>query len=176
LLQSSSVSAGSDPEAPLRFATAENGLDSETWVEENGFDILCLPPFEAVEPSNVRIACCSPHDVICRDDEILSCDHDDSNEHYKAFMKNMDEFVRIFQYCNEREQNLLAWSIVGILRRRGGRFLVCDDRGQGFFEGGDSNALRVVLSLLNKKVERFELEQARTEATDARKRKRTALV
>jgi hypothetical protein len=107
------------------------------------------------------------------DDEIYECDHDEPNDHYEAFMATMDEFARIFQYCNEREQSLLARSIVAILRCRGGRFLVCDNSGDNLFEGGDQNALSVVLSVLRKKVERQKSEQAQRKAERAREERRT---
>jgi hypothetical protein len=154
----------------------ENGLDPETLLQEAGFDILCPPPYEAVEPSDTRIACVCAHDVICKDGEIFACDHPDSKANCEAFVKIMEKFVLLFRHSNEGERNLLAGSIIAILRLRGGRFLVCDDSGDGLFEGGDANALHVVLSVLHKRVERLvESEEAGTEASDARKRKRTAV-
>jgi hypothetical protein len=153
---------------------AKKGLDPKTFVEEAGFDILCPPPYEAVEPSYTRISCFYAHDVICMDDEIYECDHDEPNDHYEAFMATMDKFVHIFPYSNKGEQNLLARSIVIILRRRGGRFLVCDSSGEDLFEGGDPNAIRVVLSVLQKKVERLESRPAQRKAEWARVEERLA--
>jgi hypothetical protein len=138
------------------------GLDPKTWVEEAGFDILNPPPYEPVEPSETRIACLYTHDVVCMGDESLACD--DSNTHYEAFMETMEKFVHIFQYSYGGEQNLLARSIVAILRRRGGRFLVRDSSGEDLFEGGDPNALRVVMRVLRKKVERLESHPAQRTA------------
>jgi hypothetical protein len=156
---------------------AASGLDPKTLVEEAGFDILCPPPCQAVEPSDMRIACCCAHDVICNDDEILPCDHCDSKANCKALMEIMDKLVYIFRESNEAEQNLLARSILVVLRHRGGRFLVCEKVGEGFFEGGDSNGLRVILLVLQKKVELLasrQAQSARAEERRVRKRKRLA--
>jgi hypothetical protein len=144
----------------------KKGLDPKTLVDKAGFDILRPPPYEAVEPSDTRIACLYSHDVVCMGDEILACD--DSNDHYEAFMQTMDKFVYIFMCSNEGEKDLLARSIVAILRRRGGRFLVRDDSGQDLLEGGDPNAIRVILSVLHKRVERLESHTAQGNADWAR--------
>jgi hypothetical protein len=151
LYQSALETKDSGPEVTLRLKMAENGLDPKTLMDEAGFDILRPPPYVPVEKSDTRIACLYAHDVVCMGEEIHACY--DSNDHYEAFMETMDKFVHIFQCSNEGEQNLLARSIVAILRRRGGRFLVRDDI---LFEGGDPNALQVVLSVLHQKVERLE--------------------
>jgi hypothetical protein len=162
----------------------ENGLDPVTWVEEAGFDILCPPPYEAVKPSDTRISCFYAHDVICKGGEILACDHPDSKDNCKAFVKTMEKFVLLFRYSNEDERNLLAWSIVAILRRRGGRFLVCDKNGDtsNVKEGGDPNALQVVMCVLQNRAGQEEAkgalreaECARAEERRARKRKRTVV-
>jgi hypothetical protein len=159
---------------------AENGLDPKTWVEEAGFDILCPPLYEAVEPSDTRIACLYAHDVLCKGGEILACDHPDSKANCKAFVKTMEKFVLLFRNSNVGERNLLARSIVAILRSRGGRFLVCDKIGNDMQEGGDPNALQVILCMLQKRAEqeeargaRWEAECARAEERRTRKRKRT---
>jgi hypothetical protein len=148
----------------------KKGLDPKTLVEETGFDILCPPSYEPVEPSDTRIARLYARDVICKGGEILACDHPDSTGNYRAFMETLEKFVLLVRYSNEGEQNLLARSIVTIHRRRGGRFLVevCDDRGEDLFEGGDPNALQVVLSVLRKKVERLESRPAQGKADWAR--------
>jgi hypothetical protein len=152
------------------------GLDPKTLLEEAGFDILCPPPCQAVGSLDKRIACCYAHDVICIDDEIRPCDHCESNAKCKAFMGILDKLVYVFRASNEVEQNLLARSIVVILRHRGGRFLVYGETGQGLFEGGDSNALRVILLVLQRKVDLLASRQARTaRAEERRARKRIRL-
>jgi hypothetical protein len=152
----------------------ENGLDPMTWVEEAGFDILCPPLHEAVESSDTRIACLYEHDVICKGGEILPCDHPDSEANCKAFMKTLEKFVLLFRYSNEGERKLLARSIVAILRRRGGRFLVCDTVGNDVHEGGDPNAVQVILCVLQKRAGQEEARGARTEAECARAEERRA--
>jgi hypothetical protein len=155
---------------------AASGLDPRTLLEEVGFDILRPPPCQAVEPSETRIACCYTHDVICKDDQILPFDHCDSRANYKAFMEILDKLVYVFRASNEAEQNLLARSIVVILRHRGGRFLVCERNVEGFFEGGDSNALRIILLVLQRKVDLLASRQAQiARAEERRARKRTRL-
>jgi hypothetical protein len=152
----------------------ENGLDPRTWVEEAGFDILCPPYYEAAEPSDTRVACFYEHDVICKGGEILACDYPDSKANCKAFMKTMEKFVLLFRYSNDGERNLLARSIVAILRVRGGRFLVCDKSAKDVYEGGDLNALQVIMCLLQKRAGQEEARGARTEAECARAEERRA--
>jgi hypothetical protein len=152
---------------------AENGLDPKTWVEEAGFDILCPPSYVAVESSDTRIACFCAHDVICKHGEILACDHPDSKTNCKAFVKTIEKFVLLFRYSNEGERTLLARSIITILRLRGGRFLVCDKSENDLYEGGDLNALQVIMCVLQKRAGQEEARGARAEEQRARKRKRT---
>jgi hypothetical protein len=138
---------------------AENGLDPKTWVEEAGFDILCPPPHEAVQPSVTRVARFYAHDVICKGGEILACDHPDSKENCKAFIQTMEKFVLLFRYSNDGKRNLFARSIIAILRRRGGRFLVCHKTGSDFYEGGGPNALQVILCMLQKRAGQQEARE-----------------
>jgi hypothetical protein len=152
----------------------ENGLDPKTWVEEAGFDILCPPPYEAVVRSDTRIACFYAHDVICMGGEILACDHPDSKANCKAFVKTMEKFVLLFRYSNDGERNLLARSIVAILRSRGGRFLVYHQTGTDLYEGGDPNALQVILCALQKRAGQEEARGALREAECARAEERRA--
>jgi hypothetical protein len=152
----------------------ENGLDPKTWVEEAGFDILCPPPYDAVEPSDTRIALFYAHDVICKGGEILACDHPDSKANCTAFAKTMEKFVILFRYSNDGEKSLLARSIVAILWRRGGRFLVCGKTGNDLYEGGDSNALQVILCVLQKRAGQEEAKGALREAECARAEERRA--